>query len=120
MEFIYFLAAAFLIILGIFPFVKCFRQRLAEKRQLEAESEASELRVAKARLVSKHSEIKYTSGYKQPEHYVAYYAEFDTADGTEKYEIDEQTFSENEEGTIKDLVTENGKFFCFGKGEKIE
>lgn len=88
--------------------------------KLEEPTEEPKLLAVRARLISKHSEIKYTSGGRHPEHYVAYYGEFDTAGGTAEYEIDEKTFMETEEGDLKDLVTENGKFFCFSEGEKTE
>jgi len=73
-----------------------------------------------ARVIAKTTYIDY-KGTKMPQHNIVYSVEFLTDDGRNiKYDVTKQLFESVHEHDTGKLVTINGNFLDFGKGETIE
>lgn len=112
-----------ILIVAIYALIKIFTTTVKErKKQLDELLKAEECETVAigARIISKSTYIDYR-GIKIPEHNIIYKLAFLTDDGENvEYNVDKTVFDKVNEFDIGTLVTVNGAFFDFGKGETFE
>ena len=107
-----------LLAITVIAVIKGVKERREQLKELMSDQVPEPIGVG-ARVMSKRMDLSYR-GIKVPEHNIVFIITFLTDSGeTVEYAVEKEIYNRVSEHDAGTLVTLNGKFFDFGKGETI-